>query len=209
MEEQGSGPNARLHSCEYVSAAEFFGAYDERGPTLLVPSEAQGVRAGERIAVEVRLAGRQDRVVVVRGVVTPFRPSDGVGFVVRVRDEDAARVRTAVELLHRDREPQRETRLATDDVPIRYEIPTGSFIGAVRDVSTGGCFIATLGPLPAPGGPVSLEVRPPGLLARRVRLLARCTWVDELDQSRGFGVRYEPDQPTTVEKFMFHVLVED
>lgn len=209
MEEQGSWPRARLHSCEYETAAEFFGAYDEKGPTLLVPSEAQGVRTGDRIAVEVRLAGRSQRVVVLRGTVTPFRPSDGVGFVVKVREEDASRVRTAAGLLQKDDGPERETRMATDNVPVRYEIPMGSFIGAVRDVSTGGCYVATLGQLPAPGMMVALEVKPPGLFARRVRLLGKATWVDEVEQSRGFGVRFEPDQQSTTEKFLFHVLVED
>jgi Tfp pilus assembly protein PilZ len=197
---------SKLLPVEYATDELFLASFNEPASSLLVPQAPKGLNPGDRLALSIRVASQPGRVVV-RGVVSPFRPSDGLGVVIKVRSEDAPRLRKAAEYL-RGTSPPREERLPTE-VGVEYTVDGVSYPASVRDVNTGGCFLATERVLPAGNATVVLEVKPPGARFLKLRVKGRVSWVEPLAPLRGFGVRFEDGQRAQVEKFLFTVLVED
>ena len=173
---------------------------------------AGGLVQAESVALEVRLdegAAALDRVVV-RGIVGAPRADGRRGVRVRLDPADVGRLRKAAARARPGggRLARRQTRYDIGDLPVRCRDGVRVFMGTLRDVSDGGCYLAVRGEPPESSTHLTLEFAPPGH-ARAARVEGAVTWVDRGGARPGLGVRFGSGQEAAVRRFVFEVLLAD
>lgn len=196
---------SRVVPVQYASDETFLQAWDDAALRLALPLPEGLLKAGARVAVWVRVGAHPGRLIV-RGAIGPA--AGGHPLSLDLREGELERLRKAVGIVRGGLEaPLRDERYQTDDVKVDFLHAGVLAPAAVRNISDGGCFVGTTGPMPPMGAQVLVEVKPRGAFFK-LKVKATVTWHDNSENSRGFGVRFDAGQPDKVEKFLFTTLVE-
>jgi hypothetical protein len=197
-----SSPNVPLVPLRYESAELLAQAWAPAQRRLVLPL-APGVFAiGSPVAMSILVEGRPGRLIIHGRIGEVVSEAQSAALT----ETDVPRLSRAIEtLLSSPGAPLRQERYIIDDAPVHFVAPGLEGVGKVKNVSDGGCFVATAGALPAQGTSVSLEIKAPDSIfgvAVAVTVMRVVT-----EGQRGFGVHFDEGQAEKVERFIYAAMV--
>lgn len=196
-------PQIPVVSAKYESEPVLSRSWTEATRVLVLPLAPGIFSPGAPVALSIQVDGRAGRLLV-HGHVGPV--ANGAQTAL-VEESDCDRLTKAISTLRSGPDaPLRQARFVTDELEVRVTNAGGiELVGKVRNVSDGGCFVATAADLPAVGSSLTLEA---SMANTFFSIRVKATVVrHDTGALRGFGVQFEEGQPDRVERFIYAALV--
>ena len=155
--------------------------------------------AGKQVSIVTRIKGIADPVFL-RGVIVSRRVRTGgpnlpAGVYVRLTDRDRARIGRVVRYLKSAKiRMQRIHPRYPLTIPAKYSTSEGEIESCTLNISQGGVFLHTTGPLLTTGARFSLVLYPKGEEGKPLRVDARVAWIDYFESTKGMGVAFTSGQ---------------
>jgi len=197
-----SSPHVPLVPLRFESAELLAHAWEPSLRRLVLPLAPGVFAAGTPMAMSILVEGRHGRLILHGHAGEVVRAAQAA----TLTEADVPRLSRAIEtLLSSPGAPLRQERYVTDDAPVHFVTPAFEGVGKVKNVSDGGCFVATDASLPAPGTALSLEIKAPDSIFG-VKVAVTVMRVVTAGQ-RGFGVHFDGGQAERVERFIYAAMV--
>lgn len=190
----------RIIQARYRSGAEFLRHYQPSFPDggLFYPTR-EAIEAGAPVIVEVRLPALPQKVML-RGRIAwrragRHRTKLRAGLGIEFAPADAVRREFLLSVARGEVElrsvPARKYRRLPVELPTEWRVAEerSTFTGRIEDIGLGGAFISAVGPSPAPGTEVFVDVVPPGSVVP-LGIAARVAWIRGTPGAEGFGIEF-------------------
>lgn len=178
---------------EYANQEKLASCLGDRDKSVLFYPAIGQMQAGQIVDVDVVVASTNVQVpmraVVIARRTRPKGAKSPRGVYLEVIPDDRGRFARLCDFADGAWEPgtrRAEPRIRAE-LRVAYYVPPRFHPGTTLDISAGGMFVRTDGPLPEIGKGVYLKLYRSVLLPP-IRLSARTCWIDRVDTRRGMGV---------------------